>query len=270
MTKETFLVDGMTCASCALTIEKAVNQLPEVDKAVVNLATEKLSVEFAADKLAASNIIQAVEAAGYGASVLDASKQQNPLERQEQEVATIWHRFLWSAAFTLPLLYLAMGHMVGFWLPTLLQPQLHPVLYSVSQLLLTLPVLFINRHYYDNGFRALFRGHPNMDSLVALATSFAFLYSLYGSLYIVLGQVQFVHSLYFESVVVILTLIRLGKYFEIRSKGRTSQAIQKLMSLKATEVRVWRDKQWQLLSLEEVTYDDLVLIQPGKKCQLMV
>ncbi|EIQ82518.1 UNVERIFIED_CONTAM: copper-translocating P-type ATPase [Streptococcus canis] len=265
MTKETFLVDGMTCASCALTIEKAVNQLPEVDKAVVNLATEKLSVEFAADKLAASNIIQAVEAAGYGASVLDASKQQNPLERQEQEVATIWHRFLWSAAFTLPLLYLAMGHMVGFWLPTLLQPQLHPVLYSVSQLLLTLPVLFINRHYYDNGFRALFRGHPNMDSLVALATSFAFLYSLYGSLYIVLGQVQFVHSLYFESVVVILTLIRLGKYFEIRSKGRTSQAIQKLMSLKATEVRVWRDKQWQLLSLEEVTYDDLVLIQPGEK-----
>ncbi|HHJ7887573.1 TPA: HAD-IC family P-type ATPase, partial [Streptococcus pyogenes] len=121
---------------------------------------------------------------------------------------------------------------------------------------------------YHNGFKALFKGHPNMDSLVALATSFAFAYSLYGVVEISLGRAHFVHSLYFESVVVILTLIGLGKYFESRSKGRTSQAIQKLLSLKATVVRVWRNSQWQLLPLEEVSYDDLVLVQPGEKVSI--
>ncbi|EFG6489723.1 heavy metal translocating P-type ATPase, partial [Escherichia coli] len=107
---------------------------------------------------------------------------------------------LWSALFTIPILYLAMGHMVGLWLPPFLQPDRYPFVYSFSQLLLTIPVLVLNRHYYHNGFKALFKGHPNMDSLVALATSFAFAYSLYGVVEISLGRAHFVHSLYFESV----------------------------------------------------------------------
>lgn len=268
MAKEIFLVEGMSCASCALTIEKTVNQLPEVEQAVVNLATEKLTVTYQDDDLETAKVIQAVKAAGYGAQVFDEHAKHMQTGRRDEDLKVIWSQVLWSALFTIPILYLAMGHMVGLWLPPFLQPDRYPFVYSFSQLLLTIPVLVLNRHYYHNGFKALFKGHPNMDSLVALATSFAFAYSLYGVVEISLGRAHFVHSLYFESVVVILTLIGLGKYFESRSKGRTSQAIQKLLSLKATDVRVWRNSQWQLLPLEEVGYDDLVLVQPGEKVSI--
>ncbi|HER1164950.1 TPA: copper-translocating P-type ATPase [Streptococcus pyogenes] len=268
MAKEIFLVEGMSCASCALTIEKTVNQLPEVEQAVVNLATEKLTVTYQDDDLETAKVIQAVKAAGYGAQVFDEHAKHMQTGRRDEDLKVIWSQVLWSALFTIPILYLAMGHMVGLWLPPFMQPDRYPFVYSFSQLLLTIPVLVLNRHYYHNGFKALFKGHPNMDSLVALATSFAFAYSLYGVVEISLGQAHFVHSLYFESVVVILTLIGLGKYFESRSKGRTSQAIQKLLSLKATDVRVWRSSQWQLLPLEEVSYDDLVLVQPGEKVSI--
>ncbi|MGT2935217.1 heavy metal translocating P-type ATPase [Streptococcus castoreus] len=265
MAKKTFILEGMSCASCALIIEKAVSQLPDVDRAVVNLATEKLSVDYHDDKISANTIINTVEAAGYGAELFDTSKRQSQAEHQKCQITKIWHRFLWSALFTLPLWYVAMGHMVGLSLPKFLSPQLYPVRYGLAQFSLTLPVLFWGRHYYQNGFKALFKGHPNMDSLVALATCFAFAYSFYEVIEVILGQVYLVHNLYFESVAVILTLINLGNYFEIRSKSHASQAIQKLMSLKATEVRVLRQEQFQLLPLEEVTYDDLVLIQPGEK-----
>ncbi|MGT2743961.1 heavy metal translocating P-type ATPase [Streptococcus phocae subsp. phocae] len=265
MGKETFLIDGMTCASCAMTIEKAVNHLLEVDNAVVNLTTEKMTVSYQTDSLPATAIIDAVVAAGYKAELFSPQKESSYIERQEQQATTIWKQFVWSAVFTLPLLYLAMSGMFDGFLPNFLAAQSHPVVFAVLQLVLTLPVLYLSRSYYFNGFRALFKRHPNMDSLVALATSGAFIYSTYALVSLLLGQTDLLHHLYFESVAVILTLITLGHYFEHRSKGRTSQAIKQLMSLKVQEVRVWRDNQFTVIPLEEVTVQDTVLIQPGEK-----
>lgn len=265
MAKETFMLEGMHCTSCALAIEQAVKQLPGVEDVVVNVTTEKLSVTYLAARLTSAEIIQAVRDAGYKAELLDETNMRGQLERLEEQASNEWYRFLWSALFSLPLLYLAMGPMLGLVLPVALAPQSHAISYSLAQLLLTLPVLFLNRHYYENGFKALVKRQPNMDSLVALATSFAFIYSSYSCFKIVAGAAQFAHQLYFESVVVILTLITLGSYLESRTKGRASQAIQKLMSLRVTDVRVIREGALQLIPLEQVTNEDICFIQPGER-----
>lgn len=265
MMKETFMLEGMHCTSCALAIEQAVKQLPGVKEVVVNVTTEKLSVTYSAARLTSAEIIQAVREAGYKAELLDETNMRGQLERLEEQASNEWYRFLWSALFSLPLLYLAMGPMLGLVLPVALAPQSHAISYSLAQLLLTLPVLFLNRHYYENGFKALVKRQPNMDSLVALATSFAFIYSSYSCFKIVAGAAQFAHQLYFESVVVILTLITLGSYLEGRTKGRASQAIQKLLSLTVNDVRVIRQGEIQLIPLEQVTSEDICFIQPGER-----
>ncbi|HEL0578484.1 TPA: copper-translocating P-type ATPase [Streptococcus equi subsp. zooepidemicus] len=265
MMKETFMLEGMHCTSCALAIEQAVKQLPGVEDVVVNVTTEKLSVTYLAARLTSAEIIQAVRDAGYKAELLDETNMRGQLERLEEQASNEWYRFLWSALFSLPLLYLAMGPMLGLVLPVALAPQSHAISYSLAQLLLTLPVLFLNRHYYENGFKALVKRQPNMDSLVALATSFAFIYSSYSCFKIVAGAAQFAHQLYFESVVVILTLITLGSYLEGRTKGRASQAIQKLLSLTVNDVRVIRQGEIQLIPLEQVTSEDICFIQPGER-----
>lgn len=263
--KETYLLEGMHCTSCALAIEQAVKQLPGVEGAAVDVTTEKLSVSYSTDSLSSAELIQAVRKAGYRAELLDETNMRGQLERLEEQASNEWYRFLWSALFSLPLLYLAMGPMLGLVLPVALAPQSHAISYGLVQLLLTLPVLFLNRQYYENGFKALIKKRPNMDSLVTLATSFAFIYSSYSCFKIVAGAAQFAHQLYFESVVVILTLITLGSYLEGRTKGRASQAIQKLMSLRVTDVRVIREGALQLIPLEQVTNEDICFIQPGER-----
>ncbi|HEK9105025.1 heavy metal translocating P-type ATPase [Streptococcus equi] len=265
MVKETYLLEGMHCTSCALAIEQAVKQLPGVEGAAVDVTTEKLSVSYSTDSLSSAELIQAVRKAGYRAELLDETNMRGQLERLEEQASNEWYRFLWSALFSLPLLYLAMGPMLGLVLPVALAPQSHAISYGLVQLLLTLPVLFLNRQYYENGFKALIKKRPNMDSLVTLATSFAFIYSSYSCFKIVAGAAQFAHQLYFESVVVILTLITLGSYLEGRTKGRASQAIQKLMSLRVTDVRVIREGALQLIPLEQVTNEDICFIQPGER-----
>ncbi|HEL1205451.1 TPA: heavy metal translocating P-type ATPase [Streptococcus equi subsp. zooepidemicus] len=265
MMKETFMLEGMHCTSCALAIEQAVKQLPGVKEVVVNVTTEKLSVTYSAARLTSAEIIQAVREAGYKAELLDETDMRGQMDRLEEQAHQTWYRFVWSALFSLPLVYLSMGPMLGLWLPDALSPRLHAISYGLVQLLLTLPVLFLNRQYYVNGFKALVKKHPNMDSLVALATSFAFSYSAYSFFKIVAGAAQFAHQLYFESVVVILTLITLGSYLEGRTKGRASQAIQKLMSLRVTDVRVIREGALQLIPLEQVTNEDICFIQPGER-----
>lgn len=265
MMKETFMLEGMHCTSCALAIEQAVKQLPGVKEVVVNVTTEKLSVTYSAARLTSAEIIQAVREAGYKAELLDETNMRGQMDRLEGQAHQTWYRFVWSAFFSLPLVYLSMGPMLGLWLPNVLSPRLHAISYGLVQLLLTLPVLFLNRQYYENGFKALIKKRPNMDSLVALATSFAFSYSAYSFFKIVAGAAQFAHQLYFESVVVILTLITLGSYLEGRTKGRASQAIQKLMSLRVTDVRVIREGALQLIPLEQVTNEDICFIQPGER-----
>lgn len=265
MMKETFMLEGMHCTSCALAIEQAIKQLPGVKEAVVNVTTEKLSVTYSAARLTSAEIIQAVREAGYKAELLDETDMRGQMDHLEEQAHQTWYRFVWSAFFSLPLVYLSMGPMLGLWLPDVLSPRLHAISYGLVQLLLTLPVLFLNRQYYKNGFKALIKKRPNMDSLVALATSFAFSYSAYSFFKLVAGVGSFVHQLYFESVVVILTLITLGSYLESRTKGRASQAIQKLMSLKVNDVRVIRQGELQLIPLEQVTNEDICFIQPGER-----
>ncbi|HEL1265682.1 TPA: copper-translocating P-type ATPase [Streptococcus equi subsp. zooepidemicus] len=265
MAKETFMLEGMHCTSCALAIEQAVKQLPGVKEAVVNVTTEKLSVTYSAARLTSAEIIQAVREAGYKAELLDETDMRGQMDHLEEQAHQTWYRFVWSAFFSLPLVYLSMGPMLGLWLPDALSPRLHAISYGLVQLLLTLPVLFLNRQYYVNGFKALVKKHPNMDSLVALATSFAFSYSAYSFFKLVTGMDSFVHQLYFESVVVILTLITLGSYLESRTKGRASQAIQKLLSLTVNDVRVIRQGEIQLIPLEQVTSEDICFIQPGER-----
>lgn len=265
MKEETFVIEGMTCASCALTVENAVKKIPNVQSAVVNLTTEKMTVGYDPAKISEAEIEKAVADAGYGASVFDPATAKSQAERQDEATHNMWHKFLWSAVFAVPLLYLSMGSMMGAWVPDLLNMSTHPMTYALVQLLLTLPVMYFGRRFYVNGFRTLFKGHPNMDSLVALATSAAFLYSLYGIYHIALGHGHHAHELYFESVAVILTLITLGKYFEILSKGRTSDAIQKLMKLSAKEATVIRDGVEMAVPIEDVVIGDVMIVKPGEK-----
>ena len=265
MKEEKFVIDGMTCASCVINVENAVKKLQGVETAVVNLTTEKMTVDYNPDVVSESQIEQAVADAGYGATVFDPSTAKSQTERQSEATQNMWHKFLWSAIFALPLLYLSMGSMMGLWVPDIVNMSLHPMIYGLVQLVLTLPVMHFGRRFYINGFRTLFKGHPNMDALVALATSAAFLYSLYGIYHIALGHAHHAHELYFESVAVILTLITLGKYFETLSKGRTSDAIQKLMKLSAKEATVIRDGVEQAIPIEEVVIGDRILVKPGEK-----
>lgn len=264
MTKDTYLIEGMTCASCALTVENAVKNLPDVDQASVNLTTEKLTINSEAP-ITSETIERVVSEAGYKASPYHPENSQSTPVRQGEHARALWHQFVWSALFTIPLLYIAMGPMVGLPLPQFLSPITHAKFFVGLQLLLTLPVIYMGKSYYTNGFRALFRGHPNMDSLVAVATSAALLYSIFGFIQVFRGGFHYAGHLYFESAVVILTLITLGNYFESRSKSSTSQAISKLLQLKVNEAHLIKDDSTKLVPVESIHVGDLVLIKPGEK-----
>ncbi|HFU6978499.1 TPA: heavy metal translocating P-type ATPase [Streptococcus agalactiae] len=266
--KETFLIDGMTCASCALTIEKAVNKLDHVDSAVVNLATEKMTVTFDDTTLSPNVIEECVSESGYEVSLFKEETSKSQSERHQLAIEKMWHRFWMSAVATIPLLYISMGPMINLWLPSFLMPDKGPLNYGMIQLLLTLPVMYFGRIFYQNGFKALFKRHPNMDSLVAIATTAAFIYSLYGLYEILQGDIHYAHQLYFESVAVILTLITLGKYFEILSKGRTSASIEKLLTLSAKEARVIKDGEDYMVPLDKVKIGETILVKPGEKIPL--
>ncbi len=263
--EEVFVIDGMTCAACAVTVENAVNKIDNVDSAVVNLTTEKMTVRYNSDLVSEEEIEKAVVDAGYGASVFDPATAKSQSERQSEATQNMWHKFLLSALFAVPLLYLSMGSMMGLWVPDVVSMDSHPLVFASVQLVLTLPVMYFGRRFYVNGFRSLIKGHPNMDSLVALATSAAFIYSLYGVYHIILGHAHHAHMLYFESVAVILTLITLGKYFETLSKGRTSDAIQKLVKLSAKTATVIRDGVEESVPIENVVIGDILLVKPGEK-----
>lgn len=263
--EEVFVIDGMTCAACAVTVENAVNKIDHVDSAVVNLTTEKMTVHYNPDLVSEEEIEKAVADAGYGASVFDSATAKSQSERQSEATQNMWHKFLLSALFAVPLLYLSMGSMMGLWVPDVVSMDSHPFVFASVQLVLTLPVMYFGRRFYVNGFRSLIKGHPNMDSLVALATSAAFIYSLYGVYHIILGHAHHAHMLYFESVAVILTLITLGKYFETLSKGHTSDAIQKLVKLSAKTATVIRDGVEESVQIENVVIGDILLVKPGEK-----
>ncbi|ALS36852.1 Cu+-exporting ATPase [Enterococcus rotai] len=265
--QRTFDIEGMTCASCAQTIEKATNKLTGVSKASVNLATEKMVVDFDPSVINVSDITKAVSDAGYEAieQIDSADTVDKDREKKQKHIKEMWQRFWMSAVFTVPLLYVAMGHMVGLPLPAIIDPMMHPETFAMVQLILTIPVLYLGRSFFTVGFKALFKGHPNMDSLVALGTSAAVAYSLYGTAMIFAGDPQFTMALYYESAGVILTLITLGKYFEAVSKGKTSEAIKKLMGLAPKNARVFRNGQEMEIPVDSVQLDDTIIVRPGEK-----
>lgn len=264
--RQTFLIKGMTCASCAATVEKVVGNLPEVTQASVNLATEKMTVAMEDTPEITEKIQQAVKEAGYAAEALgEENLTQGIIVREkEQALKNLWQRFVYSLVFTVPLLYLAMGHMIGLPLPEVVAPDIHPVTFVFLQFLLTVPVLILGRKFYLTGFKTLAKGHPNMDSLVALGTSAAFLYSLYGSIQTILGNSEFTMNLYYESAAVILTLITLGKYFEARAKGKTSEAITKLLDLTPKFAKVLKNGEEVSIPVSELLPGDEIIVRPGE------
>ena len=262
-----YIIEGMSCASCAMTIENAVSKIPGVDKASVNLATEIMTVE-ANDSVTPEDIAKVVDGVGYGArprgkSVEEELEEKN--EKKEAHLREMKRNLTISAIFAVPLLFIAMADMVGIPMPAFLSPMQSPVSYALIQLALVLPILWVGRRFFVDGFKALSKGHPNMDSLVALGTSAAFLYSLYGTYHVLEGHAHFAMNLYYESAGVILTLITLGKYFEDVSKGKTSMAIQTLVGLAPKMATVLRDGQEVEIPVEEVQVGDLIRVKPGEK-----
>lgn len=267
MTTKTLNIEGMTCASCAQTVEKATGTLNGVISSSVNLATEKMTVDYDPAILTVSDITQAVADSGYAAheDIDSMNTVEDSKMKKGKYIHSMWKRFVASAIVTVPLLYISMGHMAGLPLPSAIDPMMNPDIFALLQLILTLPVMFFGRQFFTVGFKTLFKGHPNMDSLVALGTGAAFIYSVGATIAIWFGYGDFSEVLYYESAAVILTLITLGKYLEVRSKGKTSEAIEKLMGLAPKTALVVRDGKEIKLSIGEVAVGDTVIVKPGEK-----
>jgi len=267
MKKEEFALEGLQCAGCVSTVEKVVRELPGVKEANVNLATEKMMVQFNPKEADVQKIMETVSLAGYQAILIN--DEEDVLEKtaikKEKQLQSLKVRAWVSGVFAIVLLYMAMGEMIGLPLPQFLQPMEHPIVFSVTQLILVTPVLWVSRSYFVNGFKALIRKHPNMDSLVALGTSAAILYSVWSTIRILAGEYHYVMHLYVESAAVILAFITVGKYFETLTKGRTSQAIQSLVALSPKVATVIRDGKEVEVPVEELQIGEVVFVRPGEK-----
>ena len=267
MKKEEFALEGLQCAGCVSTVEKVVRDLPGVKEANVNLATEKMMVQFNPKEADVQKIMETVSLAGYQAILIN--DEEDVLEKtaikKEKQLQSLKVRAWVSGVFAIVLLYIAMGEMIGLPLPQILQPMEHPIVFSVTQLILVTPILWVGRSYFVNGFKALIRKHPNMDSLVALGTSAAILYSVWSTIRILGGEYHYVMHLYVESAAVILAFITVGKYFETLTKGRTSQAIQSLVALSPKVATVIRDGKEVEVPVEELQIGEVVFVRPGEK-----
>ena len=257
-------IAGMTCAACSARIEKVLSKLPGVSSASVNLANETASLRFDPGQIRLSDIRKAIEKLGYQPlEAKQVSQADEARERKRRELRVMRLKLLVAAAFALPLLYLAMGPMVGLPVPAFLDPGARPLAFALAQALLTLPILAAGHRFYVSGTRALLGGSPNMDSLIAIGTAAAVMYSAYGVARVAQGDTHVVHSLYFESAGVIITLILLGKTLEAVSKGRTGDAVRKLMNLAPrTAVLLFQGGEREI-PVEEVEVGDLLLVRPG-------
>jgi P-type Cu+ transporter len=265
----TIPIGGMTCASCSKAVERALGKLAGIESASVNLATEKAAIKYNPEKVRLSEIKQAINKAGYQAlEIENKDKVDEDKQRKEKEIRTLWTKFIVSAIFSIPLLYIAMGPMVKWWnfpVPSWLQPMQYPLTYAFVEILLAIPVVIAGYRFYTVGYKALWRRSPNMDSLIAIGTTAAVLYSLYSTWRISIGDFKYVEDLYFETAGVIITLILLGKSLEAVSKGRTSEAIKKLMGLAPkTAIVIQGDKEIEI-PIEEVEVGDIILVKPGEK-----
>jgi len=291
--KERFDVTGMTCSACSSHVEKSVGKLTGVENVSVNLLTNSMQVEFDENKLDTAGIIKAVEDAGYGAAVKDGhaksgtktsgqsdSQENSGLSAVEQNVKNMKKRLIVSLIFWMPLMYVSMGHMIYQWLnipmPPFTMNFLHgnenAITYAFTQFLLLLPILIANQKYFKNGFKTLWHRSPNMDSLIAIGAGAAILYGIFAIYRIgyamghgdMMVVHQYAHDLYFESAGTILTLITIGKYLETKSKGKTSEAITKLLNLAPKTVTAVRDGVEQVVDAADVEKGEIFLVKPGE------
>ncbi len=273
--KQKFDVTGMTCSACSAHVEKAVCKLEGVRTVQVNLLSNSMQVEYDEGVLSAEGISSAVGQAGYAARPAGAQKTAAAAVREDPmagELDSMKRRMAASFCFLLPLFYISMGHMLGAPLPGFLLGRENAFAFAFVQLLLTLPILYINDKYFKVGFKTLFKGAPNMDTLIAVGSSAAVVYGIFAIFQIGFGlghgdwaKVEKYHmDLYFESAGMILTLITLGKFLETRSKGKTSEAITRLMDLAPKTARVLRDGQEVEVPVEEVQAGDLLVVRPGQ------
>jgi heavy metal translocating P-type ATPase len=274
--KQKFDITGMSCSACSAHVEKSVCQLQGIKQVSVNLLQNSMLAEYDETVLSPQEIIQAVEDGGYGASLHNDKAAATPSApaqtSQTDEIKHMKFRLIFSILVLIPLMYISMGHMMGLPVPGFLHGDENALAFAFTQFLLTLPVMYVNRKFYIVGFRSLFKKAPNMDSLIAIGSSAAVIYGII-SIYTIgwglgHGDMALVHAhsmdLYFESAAMILTLITLGKFFEARSKGKTSEAINKLMDLAPKTATVVRNGQEQQIPVEDLLVGDTVIVKAGQ------
>ncbi len=278
MKEEVYMIDGMTCAACSCAVERVTRKLEGVERSDVNLTTNRMTISYDETKVGPEQIKQKVEKAGFGMrenqktidnKVKNSSSEKDQLTEEEVALKDAKKRLLGAIICTVPLLYIAMGHMLPFELPlpSMFQMMEYPSNFALIQLLFTIPALYFGRNFYIVGFKTLFHGNPNMDSLVAIGTSSAFIYSLIMTFLIPLKE-HSVHNLYYESAAVVVTLVMVGKYMEKNSKKKTQGAIQKLLELKPLVAMLKTGNGERQVAIEELKVGDIVIVRPGEKIPL--
>lgn len=273
--KKKFNISGMTCAACVAHVQKAVESLEGTSNVSVNLITNTMTLDMNTDILDKTHIIKAVEKAGYHASdtsETQSSKKKNTINKNlEKEVKSLHRRLIISVVFIIPLMYISMGSMWGLPLADIISHHINPIGFAMTQFLLTLPIVYINRLYYIKGYKSLFNGASNMDTLIAIGSSAALVYGIFAIYMIGYGLAignaelvkQYCMNIYFESAAMILTLITVGKYLEAKSKGKTSEALERLMSMSPSTALIERQGIQTEVPIEEVVAGDIVIIKPG-------
>lgn len=289
MKEEVYKIEGMTCASCSAAVERVTRKLDGVERSDVNLATNRMTICYDEEKVTPGQIKSKVEKAGFGIKDMDSPvgemrgqtgrenaagyagtdrkrREQEEAAAEEADIKNAKNRLTGAVLFTIPLLYLAMGHMLPFELPVpeLFNMHSYPSNFALLQLLLTIPVLYFGRSFYQVGFKTLFHGNPNMDSLVAIGTSSAFIYSLIMTVFIPLDM-KYVHFLYYESAAVVVTLVMVGKYLERNSKRKTKGAIRRLMELKPDTATLKTEDGEKIVPSESLLPGNIIIVKPGEK-----
>ena len=257
-------IEGISCQACVANIERKVKKLDGIISAEVNLATNRGRFLYDSKRIKGSEIIGVINGiGGYKAIRNEETKPEDEMKKEEEAKKEL-REFKTAITLAAIVFYITMGHMIGFPLPSIISPDVNPINYALIQLVLTIPVTIIGRRFYTVGIRALVKRAPNMDSLIATGTGAALIYSIYGTYEIIKGNNAYVHALYYESAVVIIALIMFGKLLEKRSKGKTSDAIKKLMGLQSKKASLVKNNEIVLVDIEEVEEGDIVLVKPGE------
>lgn len=262
MKNSTFNVTGMSCASCARTVENALNKNEDI-KASVNIATEKVNIEYDENKYNFEKIKKIVENSGYG--LVETLSEEQKMQMYEDKIKSLKNKLILAAVFAIPLIYISMGHMMGIHLPDIVNPKKNAAIYSIVQLLLTIPVVYAGKDFFIHGFKNLVRKSPTMDSLIAMGASAAIIYSLYATYMTITADPEYHMNLYFESAGTIITLILLGKLLEARTKGQTSSAIKKLIGLQPKKAKIIENGSEKEVLIENIKVGDIIVVKPGEK-----